>query len=98
MKIPAAAEYLKFSYPDLSVADLRDQCCYVAPPADLALPHYNDDRDGVALTNLEAWFKAQGIDDYDGVVVYLAEKHGLDLDDAERLRDEYASNQYMGFN
>lgn len=98
MRIPAPDSTFNFSYGEMTVADLRDQCCYRQPPAELELPHYRDDRDGDAMTNLETWFKEQGIDKYDGVVVYLADRFDLDLEEAERLRTEYEANQPMSFN
>lgn len=98
MRIPAPDSTFNFSYPGMTVADLRDQCCYAQPPVELELPHYRDDRDGIALTNLENWFKSQGIDKYDGVVIYLADRFDLDLETAEMIRAEYEANQPMSFN
>ena len=98
MRIPAPDSTFNFSYPGMTVADLRDQCCYSQPPAALELPHFKDDRDGDAMTKLENWFKDQGVDHYDGVVVYLADRFDLDLEEAERLRAEYESNQPMSYN
>lgn len=98
MQIPMPTSDFKFSYPGMTVADLKNEAGYIAPPAELELPHYKNDPDGLAFSALENWFVAQGIDFYDGPVIYLAERHGIDLKAAELLRDEYVGNQPLKTN
>lgn len=98
MQIPMPTADSRFSYPGMTVADLKKQAGYIAPPLEFELPHYKNDTDGVAFSALENWFSTHGVDYYDGAVIYLAERHGIDLNAAELLRDDYVGNQPLSTN